>query len=61
MKIPFILFVLLVSLSSCGGDNSAESTEPITEEVKNELKKAEDANVELEQLDGEVDSLLNTI
>lgn len=61
MKKPFVLFVLLISLASCGGEKKAESSEPITEDVKKELKEAEDANVELEQLDGEVDSLLNTI
>jgi peptidoglycan hydrolase CwlO-like protein len=61
MKKQFVLFVLLVLLASCGSDNSAKSTEPITDEVKKEAKAVEDANVELEKIDGEIDSLMNTV
>lgn len=69
MKKTFVLFGMLAALAACGSgaesgteaEAATEMSEPITEEEKTELKEAQDANVELEKLDGEVDSLLNTL
>ena len=68
MKKSLLLFGLVAVLASCGSNeatqqegNSEESAEVLTEEVESELQNEQDVNVELEQLDGEVDSLLNTL
>lgn len=61
MKIQLLLFSTLI-LSSCNSTAEPEIKEgPITEETSKKITKIQDANVELEKLEGEVDSLLNTL
>lgn len=61
MKKPIVMFVFLAVLASCGQEKEEDPTQPVTDEVKKELKEAEDLNVELEKIDGEIDSLMNTL
>ena len=66
MKKVLIMLACAASLAACSSEESTEeqatpTEETISEEDKSELKEAQDANVELEKLDGEVDSLLNTL
>lgn len=51
----------LLAFTSCGGDavEEVDETSPVTEESKTELEQIQDENVEIEQLDGELDSLIN--
>lgn len=53
----------LLTFTSCGGDAAEEvdETTPVKDEAQTELKQIQDENVEIEQLDGELDSLLNEI
>lgn len=53
-------------LFACSSPAESEDVkDPIAEEIstetQDEVKKATDANVELEKLDGELDSLMNTL
>lgn len=48
-------------LVACSNEKEEDVNQPINEEVKKELKEVEDLNVELEKIDGEIDSLLNTL
>lgn len=67
-----IMMVLAVgAMTACGSPaeseetttdaNTETTTEEISTETQEEVKKAADANVELEQIDGELDSLMNTL
>lgn len=62
-----IMMILAVGvLAACGSPAESETakettTDELTTETQDEVKKAADANVELEKLDGELDSLMNTL
>lgn len=62
MKKIMIIFAI-GTLVACG--STEENEDPTKIEVKEEtaekVKKAQDANVELEEIDGELDSLINAI
>lgn len=68
MKKIMFLFVTSV-LFSCGSpekDNELSSDpdapkEEATAESKEKLKKVQDLNVEIEEIDGELDSLINAL
>ena len=57
-----LTLVLVASLMSCGTDiEDVDPEAPVTEETVEELKNGQDENVEIEELDGELDSLINEI
>lgn len=67
-----VMMILAVGvLTACGSPAESEeattdattetSTEEISTETQEEIKNAADANVELEKIDGELDSLMNTL
>ncbi len=63
-KIGIIVFgLMLFSCSSPTEENMEKEAmqEELNMETKKQLEEVEEANVELEKLDGELDSLLNTI
>lgn len=56
----------LGTLVACGSSADEDKTNTDTHknlktETADEVKKVEDVNVELEQLDGELDSIMNTL
>lgn len=57
------MYSLLLGLVACGQNDSAvdESQEKAQEESIEQLKQEQDVNVELEQIDGELDSLINVL
>ncbi|MES2800652.1 MAG: hypothetical protein V4638_11590 [Bacteroidota bacterium] len=60
-KSIFILSVLF--LTSCGSTDANEegTQEKVKTETSEKLKEAQDVNTELEEIDGELDSLLNSL
>lgn len=65
-KMGILLFtsLLLFACSSTESNETEETTDETTHveaSTMDELKKTEEVNEELEQLDGELDSLLSTI
>lgn len=62
MKKLMIIFAV-GTLVSCGGaeENEVSADTKVTEETTEKVKEAQDANVELEEIDGELDSLINVI
>lgn len=65
-KMGILLFtsLLLFACSSTEANETEETTDETTHveaSTMDELKKTEEVNEELEQLDGELDSLLSTI
>ncbi|MEY3237786.1 MAG: hypothetical protein RI883_1887 [Bacteroidota bacterium] len=61
MKIQTLLIISLI-LCSCSSSTDSETKEgPVTEETSKKIIQVQDANVELEKLEGDVDSLLNTL
>lgn len=54
--------VLTASLASCGTDiEDVDPEAPVTEETKEELENVQNDNVDIEELDGQLDSLINEI
>lgn len=61
MKVKTLIIVGLI-LSACAGPTESEINEgPVTTETTEKIKVVQDANVELEEIDGELDSLLNEL
>lgn len=62
MKKLMIIFAAGI-LVACGSsnENEDETKVEVTPETTEKVKKAQDANVELEEIDGELDSLIITI
>lgn len=61
MKIQTLLIISLI-LCSCSSSTESEIKEgPVTEQTSKKITQIQDANVELEKLEGDVDSLLNTL
>ncbi len=58
-----IIIILLVVVSSCGSADVNEDGTPIdvTTETSEKLQEAQDVNIELEEIDGELDSLINSL
>ena len=58
-----MMYSLLLGLVACGQNDSPvdESQEKAQEESIEQLKQEQDVNVELEQIDGELDSLINVL
>lgn len=66
MKKKLIIIIALGTLVACGSSTDGDKAEEevnknLKTETRDEVKKVEDANVELEQLDGELDSIMNTL
>ncbi|NRA12594.1 MAG: hypothetical protein HRT57_11625 [Crocinitomicaceae bacterium] len=59
IKIAFFATLFLVACSS--SDENEEKDGPITKDTKEKTLEVQEANIELEQLDGELDSLLTTL
>lgn len=60
-KIRLLLVIsVLISCQSCS-ENEDEKTTDITSETTKELEEVQETNVELETMDGELDSLINLI
>jgi hypothetical protein len=58
MRIKIVVIVGLI-LSACGSSSdSAKDEGPVKPETAEKMKEVQDANVELEEIDGELDSLL---
>lgn len=55
-----IAICIAAFLAGCGS-SEAEDTEPVKTETKENLKEVQDLNVELEEIDGELDSLINNL
>lgn len=52
--------VLIASLVSCGTNiEDVDPDAPVTEETKEELKKIQEDNIAIEELDGQLDSLIS--
>lgn len=52
--------VLIASLVSCGtAIEDVDPDAPVTEETKEELKKIQEDNIAIEELDGQLDSLIS--
>ena len=52
--------MMLGVLASCGkSDEEVDKQEEVSEKTMKELTKVQELNVELEQIDGELDSLIN--
>lgn len=62
MKKLMLIFAVGV-LTACGSSDEKEvdATTKVKPETIEKVKKAQDVNVELEEIDGELDSLLNLI
>lgn len=58
-----MMYSLLLGLVACGQNDSTvdESQEKAQEESIEQLKQEQDVNVELEEIDGELDSLINVL
>lgn len=57
-----LMLLLVVSVVSCGTNiEDVDPEAPVTEETKEELKIVQDDNVAIEELDGQLDSLINEI
>lgn len=58
MKIKLVVIVGLI-VSACGNSSDSASDEgPVKTETVEKMNAIQDANVELEEIDGELDSLL---
>lgn len=57
-----IIIVVLGMTAACGSsaDNVSED-DKVTPETAEKIKEAQDVNTELEEIDGELDSLLNLL
>ena len=62
MRKSMTIFLLLF-ISSCGSPDVNEDGTPISvsAETSEKMKEAQDVNIELEEIDGELDSLLNSL
>lgn len=62
MRKSMVIFLLLF-VASCGSPEVNEDGTPInvTPETSAKMTEAQDVNVELEKIDGELDSLLKTL
>ena len=56
----FLIVGLMAACSSSTGEND-ESEKEVTPETTEKIKKVQDENIELEEIDGELDSLLTTL
>lgn len=54
---------VLFMMFSCGSDpeEKAGPKDDITEETETELNKVQEDNIEMEEIDGELDSLINEL
>lgn len=55
---------MLGIVTACGSTDSSEGKTDkvaVTPETSEKIKKAQDENIELEEIDGELDSLINSI
>lgn len=56
-----VLFVGLFSACASSSDGEENANESVKAETSENLKKVQELNVELEEIDGELDSLINTL
>jgi PBP1b-binding outer membrane lipoprotein LpoB len=58
-----MIILLLGIVTSCGSstENEEDTEKSVTPETIEKVKKAQDENTELEAIDGELDSLINSI
>lgn len=56
-----LIIAALFTITSCGDSEEVGENTPVSEETTEELNQIQDENIEIEQLDGELDSLLNEI
>lgn len=58
-----VLIFVVGMLSACGSssDGEEQAKESVQAETSEKLKKVQDLNVELEEIDGELDSLINIL
>lgn len=58
-----MIVLLLGIVSACGSSDVNEDGTPIdvTTETSEKVKEAQDENIELEEIDGELDSLINAL
>lgn len=57
-----MLIAALFTVVSCGSDKEdPDPKDAVTDKTEKKLEKVQEDNVELEQLDGELDSMLNEI
>lgn len=60
MKKIIVLFMLGL-LIACGESDELDKQEAVNDETMEKLTKVQELNVELEQIDGELDSLINSV
>lgn len=60
MKNALILFAVIFA-TSCSSDEEIDPTLKVKAETSEKIKEAQDVNVQLEVIDGELDSLLTSI
>lgn len=58
MKIVLALAILL-GIAACGSDEDKNETSNVNSETMEELEEVQDDNVQLEEFDGQLDSLIN--
>lgn len=57
-----LITALAFGFASCGTDiEDVDPEAPVTEETKEELQTVQEDNIDLEELDGQLDSLINEI
>jgi len=60
MKNALILFAVILA-TSCSSDEEIDPSLKVKSETTEKIKEAQDVNVQLEVIDGELDSLIMTI
>ncbi len=58
-----LIVFMALGLAACGGEEQSGEgdKQPVNPKTTQKIKKAQDVNTELEEIDGELDSLLNLI
>lgn len=54
--------LIVFAMVSCGSnDDEVDPTAPVSEKTEEKLEKVQEDNIDIEKLDGQLDSLLNEI
>lgn len=61
MKNALILLAVVFATSCSSGDKEVDPSLKVSSDTSEKIKEAQDVNIELEEIDGELDSLIVTI
>lgn len=61
MKKLILIFVLGMTAACGSSNNEVTEDQEVSPETTEKIKEAQDVNTELEEIDGELDSLLNLL